>query len=505
MALRVRAPAAATVAAVAFLAAAVLPGATWPLVDGDVWWHIRAGREIVATGRVPDHDTWSLAGSGREWISQDWLANVALAAAHGLGEWGPTLLSLTFGLLVVATFALLFAAVRLHGRGRAGPLATTAWLALGLLVAGPVLGVRVQVVDLTLTAVVVWVLWRYLADRRRRWLAALPAVAAVWVNLHAGFPLLFLAGGGVVVGEVLDRLLGRRAGEEPLAWRQIGELGVALAVAAAALALNPNGVAMYGYPLYTLGIGSLGAYILEWSRPDPATLPGQLLAVFVCLAVVPTLLFARSRLRTADALMLVGLTAMSLLAVRFVLVAGPIGSAIAAATLTPVLAETRIGRRLTAIGASLGRAPAGGRAAVNVGLCVVVVVLGTSVAFARVAPSAQRTAISEEAPVAAVRWIVEHEPGATVFNRYEWGGYLGFVRPGEPVFIDGRADVYGDAIIRRYAQTILLEIDPRAELDRYGVDAVLFSPNSALARWLDAAAEWRRAYSDAVAAVWVRR
>ncbi|MDQ3880361.1 MAG: hypothetical protein M3295_04740, partial [Chloroflexota bacterium] len=148
--------------------------------------------------------------------------------------------------------------------------------------------------------------------------------------------------------------------------------------------------------------------------------------------------------------------------------------------------------------------PEGWRAALNIGLAVAVVLLGMTIALVRVAPAAQRAAIGREMPVDAVRWIVEERPDARVFNRYEWGGYLGLVRPGDPVFIDGRADVYGDAIIRRYAETILLELDPQAELDRHRIDTVLFSPDSSLGRWLDANAEWRRGYTDAVAAVWIR-
>ena len=50
-----RLPAAAA-AIVGFFAAAVLPRATWPLIDGDVWWHIRAGEEVLRIGRAGGHD-----------------------------------------------------------------------------------------------------------------------------------------------------------------------------------------------------------------------------------------------------------------------------------------------------------------------------------------------------------------------------------------------------------------------------------------------------------------
>ena len=59
-----KARALSTAAIVAFFAVALLPRATWALIDPDVWWHIRAGDEVLRTGRVPDADTWSLTASG---------------------------------------------------------------------------------------------------------------------------------------------------------------------------------------------------------------------------------------------------------------------------------------------------------------------------------------------------------------------------------------------------------------------------------------------------------
>ena len=124
--------AASSAAVVGFFVAAVLPRATWPLIDGDVWWHIRAGEEVLRTGRVPHVDTWSIVGGGRPWTSQDWLANVLLALGNAMGAWGQTGLSLLFGALTVLAFWILWRAIALRvprSAGRAGssgcPLASS--------------------------------------------------------------------------------------------------------------------------------------------------------------------------------------------------------------------------------------------------------------------------------------------------------------------------------------------------------------------------------------------
>jgi hypothetical protein len=484
----------AHVAIVAVLALVALPRAAIPLIDGDVWWHIRAGLDLLETGRVSTVDTWSIAGAGMPWTSQDWLSNVVLAWITGgatEGGMGATFASFLFALLVVIATLLLFMA--LAARGLTGWFGGVVWLTFGLLVAGPVLGVRVQVIDLTLAAGSLVLLWRYLAQPRRVWLIGLPILAVLWANLHAGWVLLFLLGGAVIVGEVVDGALHRG---EPLRGRALGELCLALIVAAAAISVNPNGPALYLYPLETSLIGAHREYLAEWAPPAIGSIVGQLFWGFVVFGVVPAIVLGWRHLRTADLLILVGLTFMAATAARFLLVAPIIGAVVALAWArvpAPVVLERML------------RAPrSAGQGGLNLALAVAVVAVGVTVAFARVGPSVQRDAIREHMPVEAVDWMLANEPGERVFNTYAWGGYLGLRRPELPVFIDGRSDVYGDTPIREYARAVLLERDPADLFEGHGVDHILFGVDTPLAEWLDGRPEWERVYADDLAAIWVR-
>jgi hypothetical protein len=497
--------AAATAAVIGFFAAAVLPRATWPLIDGDVWWHIRAGEEVLRTGRIPNVDTWSIVGAGRPWTSQDWLANVILALGERMGAWGQTALSFLFGAFTLLAFWILWRAIaiRLPAVGWASRIV---WLSVGLLLAGPVMGVRVQVLDLLMATGVVWVLWRYQVDPRRRWLVALPVIAALWANLHAGWVLLFLLGGAVLVGEAVDRVLRREAaGQPPLTWPQLGYLAIAILASAAALALNPNGVALYTYPFDTVGITALNRYVMEWFPADLGSIFGWLLLGFVVVGVLPVFIFARHRLRTSDALILVGLTVMAWQAIRFLLIVGPIGGAIVAVVLSPVISESRLGRGTAAVLARLARPAGGTRGTVNAALAGLLLVLGIGVALLRTSPPAQSAEIARVLPAGAVTWMEANDPGNRIFNRYEWGGYIGEHRPQQPIFMDGRADVYGDALLQMYVGIIGLHGDPQVTFDRYGIDYAVFPPDTPLAGWFDASAGWKRVYLDETAGIWERR
>jgi len=496
--------AASGTAVIAFFVAAVLPTATWPLIDGDVWWHLRTGEEILATGGVPRVDTWSIPSQGHEWISQDWLTNTAMAAVRGIGPLGETALSFVFGLAVVASFAVLWRTIGVRNPAVRWA-ARIVWLTAGLILAAPILGVRVQIIDLLLSAIVVWLLAHYMDDRRRRWLMALPVVAAAWANIHAGWPMLFLLSGALLAGEAVDRSWRRSGTPEPLTVGELRDLAVALVIAFAALALNPNGIALWTYPLNAVGNAVIGQYILEWF---PVTADLRLFALwggFILVAVLPTLAQVRRGMRVADALVVLGLTIMPVFGVRYLLLTGPLVAIVAAANLAPQMAVTRFGRWTAPMLDSLSVPREGRLLLAHLALAAGLVMLGVGVALAKVTPAAQFAAEEAGFPAHAVTWLEAEDPGDRVFNRYEWGGYLIHERTDRLVFVDGRAqDVYSDQLLLLYAAIISVQIDPQPELDRYEIDHVVFQPGSEFAAWLDASPEWERAYADSVAVIWVR-
>lgn len=494
----------ATVAAGAFFAAVVLPRATLPMADGDAWWHIHAGEEILATGTVPDTNTWTIAGEGFRWISQDWLSNVLMALLFNAGPWGIALLSLTFALIVVAAFGLLWRALG-ERRPPVGWFARMTWLTVGLIVAGPIIGIRVQTIDLLMTAAVVLCLWSYVARSRMGPLVALPLLTVAWVNLHAGWVMLFLLGGAVVAGEALDRWRGRALSPPALDPAATWRLGASLAISALALVLNPSGPAIYAYPFVTASIGAHRDFLVEWSPPNLGSFEGQATVAFVLLGVVPTVLLGRRTLRAADLLWLAGLTVLALSAVRFALFLGPIGAALAATHLARPIERTALGRATAPILGRFARVPASARErGANLVLLAFVLVVGGTLAAVRASPAAQQEWVARAVPLEATDWIRDHAPRARIFNTYAWGGFLSRALPDARVYIDGRSDIYGDGPIQRYAATLNVSGDPREVLDASGIDVVVIRPDTPLNDWLAAQPGWSPVYGDELARVWQR-
>jgi hypothetical protein len=91
-----------------------------------------------------------------------------------------------------------------------------------------------------------------------------------------------------------------------------------------------------------------------------------------------------------------------------------------------------------------------------------------------------------------------------MFNSYNWGGYLMFAVPEYPVFTDGRTDLYDDDFLRAFLNTWYGRPGWEDTLDEYGIGFVVVEAGGSMANAMRLDADWREAYRDDVAVVYVR-
>lgn len=116
----------------------------------------------------------------------------------------------------------------------------------------------------------------------------------------------------------------------------------------------------------------------------------------------------------------------------------------------------------------------------------------------------QEARVAEQYSVVAVAYLQESGLVAQpLFNSYNWGGYLIWHKI--PVYVDGRADVYGDAFLRRYLHTADVGRDWREGLTAYQVEVVLMEAYAPLITVLIESGEWREVYRDDMAVIFVRQ
>jgi hypothetical protein len=118
----------------------------------------------------------------------------------------------------------------------------------------------------------------------------------------------------------------------------------------------------------------------------------------------------------------------------------------------------------------------------------------------------QPQATTQHFPVAAADFVRATRPAQPIYNEYGWGGYLIWrLYPDYRIYIDGRADVYGDAFLEEFLATHDGETHWREPLDRVGVRTVIIKPDASLASLLRQEPDWVQVFEDSQAIVFARR
>jgi hypothetical protein len=434
-------------AAAVLLLAAIALALTTAVVDPDFWWHLASGRWIWENHALPARDPFGTGldfgeGPGRAAfvLRQFWLAQLLFHGVHALA--GPHGIVLLRTAILGAMFALAYRRLRGLGAPVALAAALTGLVAQVVIVEVAYVADRPQLFTSLFLVVLLEALdrsWR--GDRRAQW--ALPALMALWANLHGGF----VVGAGVAAVYALARLPSIREGKRPFVF-----------VAAAVLAggLNPSGFEA-AFQAFGTSVAEQSPYwrqIVEWqSLFDHATAAGiarrlPALAALAGLGLAGAIAHAaRPRAMRAERLALALLaTAMGVRAIRFVPFFAVVAAETVALGLGPLAARAAHGVRT--------RWPRQWAAASSA--VAAVAVLAVAGHFALL--GWRTTALAEERPYdaslePAVHFIRANGLRGVLFGDHDDGGFLvNALAPTVRPFIDGRAlsirafDLYRQAV-----------------------------------------------------------
>jgi hypothetical protein len=438
------------------------------LNDSDTYWQIAVGRWILDHGALPRVDVYSFSMPGEAWISSSWLAQVLYAAGYNMAGWaGPVVLAAGG---IAATFALLACLLQ-----RRLPSTCALLVALAAVVLStPHFLARPHV--LAMPFMLAWAHGLMTASERREppsfWL--LPLIA-LWANLHGGFVFGLVLAGAFAIDAAWNAEPARR---KPLALRW-ATFGLA---ALGACCLTPYGWESILASRRILDLGELLRLISEWA---PADFSKPSSFEFAILALIGGALYHGIRLSPPRIALVLGLLHMALSHGRNLEVF---------ALLLPLVVLNPVAQQLGLRPDRSGRvAPASAAM-----LAAALVISTWAVVAHRVyAPPANQS------PAAAVEAIKAHHL-QRVFNDRAFGGYL--IWRQMPVFIDGRAELYGEKFTMAYYNAVELKDIGMllGLLDRYGIDGLLLQPGVPAIGLLDHLGGWRRIHVDDAAIVYVR-
>jgi len=456
--------------------------------DGDTCLHWRIGKYMLETGRITRTDVFSHTRFGQPIISKEWLSEIIFALAGRV--WGLYGLCVVTALLIATTFALLHRQlVRETGNHAVAMLVAfiAAWAACTHWLARP-----------HAFSFLLAVLW---SDALRRFehgesarglLIRLGVLTLLWVNLHGGYLAGFITLGIFWLGTVIELVLARAdQTRSSVARQKLKVFTIAIVLCGLVSLLNPSGAQLHVHNLHFLRSEYLTNWLAEYASSDFHAFDSHGFLVWLALTFL-TLALPRRRtsgLSPTAALLLIAWTYFALYAVRNI----PLAVIFVAPVLATALADAvptwvrRLSDRLRGIHEI-------SRAGWLVGAVAVVAI---------VAGPHPTEMPAKKWPVDAVAYIHQHPDQFTgnMFNYYVWGGYLLYALPEHRVFVDGRTDFYGEALIHQYDDTSLLHTNWQQALAQYHVDWTLMPVDHRLNLALALLPGWHCVYSNEVAAV----
>ena len=457
--------------------------------DPDFWWHLRVGRWMVDNAKLPSVDLFTFTVPDHVWTDHEYLTEVLMWFIYSAA--GTVGLAIVFGLVTWAGFWLIYRQVK-----RQPFVIVGLGLALGALAGWPIWGPRAQMITFALTCLELYWIHGYLSGRSRA-LNFFPVVMAIWANLHGGWVIGFVWLGVALVAELIGWAWDR---SNPAHRRHVRFLAIIGAASLVAVLATPHGFSLYLYPFQTQGSVAQQKLIVEWFSPDFHQI---YLRPFEAMVFIVIAGFALRRPSLYQFLLVISGLGLAFQSVRHV--------ALFVAAATPVMIAvysdywkelaTSRGWKLRLPARTLFAAITGG---------VLVLVLGVTLLkiYSDVSPAVQQKLDASSYPIGAADWLAAHpEVGTRMYNQYGWGGYLAYrfyPDPNRRVFIFGEAELMGDPLLNQYNSVQNLRPDWQSILDQYQVDYIIFNKGEALSNVLATQPEWKLAYQDDVAVIYVR-
>jgi hypothetical protein len=415
-------------------------GIAYNTIDPDFGWHLRVGRLLWQEG-IPKTDPFSYTMPSFQWVDHGRLTDMAIARVYDVSGF--------FGLSVIS------ASLTILALGIAIPVGLWWWSFVPLMLGAGVFvtrsGIRPQIEDWLILAILMRVVFNRQLWLKRRWLV--PLGFALWANLHGGFVM----GLGVMSMAVVLHWWEKRK----LVFKDFAVIILSIL----ATLINPYGTGLWHEVWLTLSDSHLRSSISEWMPFYTKVELGMWLLTAMIFAVVKTKfhLFSFSRMVVLAVLFLAGLSSLRN-APLYILVAAPM-----------------VAEWMKSLWDSLkNNAEAMRRAKIFYGILLVIAfavfAVESGVPFWKIT-----TGRWIRYPEAAVQYINNNKFEGRLFSSYGWGGYLIWKLPNEKVFIDGRMPSWrwsapegeSDWAFKDYE--IIIKGDYKELFEKYNIQMVLWN------------------------------
>jgi hypothetical protein len=450
-------------------------------MDGDLPRHLLTGRTILETRSVPRAEPFAYPYEGRAYVSHEWLADVILYLIQNtLGLAGLVLFA---AILLASTFALIYSYASSRFDVRLPVLLLVLW---GAGVSSLNWVVRPHLISMCLLAL--WLVWTdKMACGEKFPIWAFFVTMILWSNLHGEFIAGMLVTLAYTAGWTIEYLFNRVNTDLKTGAR----LWSVLVASGIASLINP---ATYHPYVTILGFVNNPYLMSRMSESNPPNFSQSGFLILLGLLILSILLLALNpkRISTGRAFLLVGFSAMSLMAARNLHLYGVVAPFVLAETVYD-LTSSKVVRAVESVLKNIE-----GQIKSALWPIITVFLFG-----ALIFGSKAKNIYSFDPtffPVDAVNWLEKHPQDGRMFNDLNWGGYLAWrLWPAQKVFADSMADVTGE-MTRQYETALTVEDGWEDVLDSYAVAWVILPQDAPLTKKLHEAG-WSVLYEDALAII----
>ncbi len=456
------------------------------LRDGDSFWHIKVGSVMLEQRSLIDSDIFSHTAFGTPWTAHEWLSEIIMAGVYKLA--GLEGILCFFLLITSLTFWMLFKITEKY----ANPWISFGCVSLALALSPSHLAARPHLFTWLFMLLTLSLLIN--GGKRLYWL---PAIMMIWANLHGGFILGLVLQGIFLLGSVLEKYL---AEKQPLreCLQQQKPAMLVLLLSILSIGVNPFGYELLLFP-FQVSSGVFSTLIGEWKAPDLQDM-WYFRAYLIGLVVLVS--FAKSRVTWTERLLIVFFLNAALTHIRHV--------SLMLMALTPFLArmiDSQFSKgSQNSVDPSDSKqlklsASSGPLLTVLIALLIITAGSIDKHALKFLAPQ-QIIDVQANHLDQLVSYLDKNLPEGKMFNEYALGGYLLYaLKPHPKVFIDGRADMYGEQILSDYNAIKFSSSEREKLLEQYDVDWVVFEKDSELVGALKESGSWQESYTNEYYAV----
>lgn len=295
----------------------------YQITDGDIFWHLAAGREMVLNKHFIFNDPFSYSMPNREWIDVHWIFQIfSFLIMQLAGEKG---LIISNCILYGVTIALLYASVRLTKHH-------LIILPLLIVFVGQLRylnPIRPTMFTMFFMAIFIFVLERSFSKQKVKYLYILPFVQIIWVNCQGLFligPVMLLS---YCAGEWINKhLSGKRSGSSDVSSykRTINQGFMLVPILVLVNLINPYGIRVFGFANQLLQRiipykGNLSSAVIDENTPlfqfaQPQTTEYSFLLLLFLLIIVGMIVVTWKRLQFSHLILLILFSALSIIAKR---------------------------------------------------------------------------------------------------------------------------------------------------------------------------------------------